>query len=185
MKIICKFNICLVGLLVLVVGSVFGASGKTLRIFVLTGQSNSLGTPATTETNMILPQVQSYPADTNVPFFWDNTSDNTPAGDAALGDSGGQWTNICFQTGGYYAYSTNHWGPEVGCARMLWDAGYRDFGIVKGLDLLDKLCFLNRILSAEIPLGRRVSVNRLSVSVCPRLDLDAVGGQRIRPCVVL
>ncbi len=131
MKIICKFNICLVGLLVLVVGSVFGASGKTLRIFVLTGQSNSLGTPATTETNMILPQVQSYPADTNVPFFWDNTSDNTPAGDAALGDSGGQWTNICFQTGGYYAYSTNHWGPEVGCARMLWDAGYRDFGIVK------------------------------------------------------
>ena len=107
------------------------ASAKTLRIFVLTGQSNSLGTPATTETNMILPQVYAHVADTNVPFFWNNTADDTPAGDAALGDSGGRWTNICLQTGGYYAYSTNHWGPEVGCARMLWDMGYRDFGIVK------------------------------------------------------
>ena len=107
------------------------AAGKTLRIFVLTGQSNGLGTPATTETNMILPKVLAHPADTNVPFFWDNTADNTPAGDAALGDSGGQWTNICPQLGGYYNYSAEHWGPEVGCARMLWDTGYRNFGIVK------------------------------------------------------
>ena len=131
MNTIRQFTICLAGLLFLVAVSVSGASGKTLRVFVLTGQSNSLGTPATTETNMILPQVYAHVADTNVPFFWDNTADNTPAGDAALGDSGGVWTNICFQKGGYYAYSTNHWGPEVGCARMLWDAGYRDFGIVK------------------------------------------------------
>ena len=107
------------------------AAGKTLRLFVLTGQSNSLGVPATTETNMILPKVQTYSADFSVPFFWDNTADNTPAGDAALGDSGGLWTNVCQQTGGYYANSADHWGPEVGCARMLWDMGYRDFGIVK------------------------------------------------------
>ncbi len=121
----------LAGLCLQVSFGVFPASAKTLRIFVLTGQSNSLGTPATTETNMILPQVYAHVADTNVPFFWDNTADDTAAGDAALGDSGGRWTNICLQTGGYYTYSTNHWGPEVGCARMLWDMGYRDFGIVK------------------------------------------------------
>ncbi len=107
------------------------APAKTLRLFVLTGQSNSLGTPSTTETNMVLPRIGAHLADTNVPFFWDNTADNTPAGDAALGDSGGQWTNICPQLGGYYAFSVDHWGPEVGFARMLWDAGYRDFAVVK------------------------------------------------------
>ncbi len=106
------------------------AHAKTLRLFVLTGQSNSLGTPTTTDTNMILPRVLAHPADAQVPFFWDNTADGTPAGDAGLGASGG-WTNICPQKGGYYAWSDDHWGPEVGFARLLWDAGYRDFGIVK------------------------------------------------------
>lgn len=106
------------------------AQAKTLRLFVLTGQSNSLGTPTTTDTNMILPRVLAHPADAQVPFYWDNTADGTPAGDAGLGASGG-WTNICPQTGGYFALSDDHWGPEVGFARLLWDAGYRDFGIVK------------------------------------------------------
>lgn len=107
------------------------AEGRTLRIFVLTGQSNCLGTPATTETNMRPPKVDAQVADRKVPFFWDNTANDTPAGDAALGDSGGRWTNICVQTGGYYPHSADHWGPEVGCARMLWDAGCRGFAIVK------------------------------------------------------
>lgn len=104
---------------------------KTLRLFILTGQSNALGTPTTTDTNMILPRIFTHVADTNVPFFWDNTVDATPAGDTALGDSGGQWTNICPQLGGHYAFSDDHWGTEVGFARMLWDMGSRDFGIVK------------------------------------------------------
>lgn len=108
--------------------------GNTLRLFVLTGQSNSLGTPTTnTEAIMVLPRVGAGMAEqaTNVPFFYDNTADGTTAGDAELGDSGGAWTNVCLQKGGYYAYSADHWGPEVGFARLLWDAGYRDFGIVK------------------------------------------------------
>jgi hypothetical protein len=106
------------------------AHAKTLRLFVLTGQSNSLGTPATTDTNMILPRVSAHYADAQVPFYWDNTADSTPGGDTGLGASGG-WTNIAPQTGGYYALSDDHWGPEVGFARLLWNAGYRDFGIVK------------------------------------------------------
>jgi sialidase-1 len=107
------------------------AAAKTLRIFVLTGQSNSLGTPATTETNMVQPHPGATAADKNVPFFWNNTVDGTPAGDAALGNPDLQWTNICPQRGGYYVYSADHWGPEAGFARRLWSAGYRDFAIVK------------------------------------------------------
>ncbi|HEX5223248.1 MAG TPA: exo-alpha-sialidase [Verrucomicrobiae bacterium] len=107
------------------------AQAKTLRLFVLTGQSNSLGTPTTnTEAMMVLPRVQSHHAEEQVPFYWDNTADGTPAGDVGLGASSG-WTNICLQQGDYYPYSADHWGPEVGFARLLWDAGYRDFGIVK------------------------------------------------------
>ena len=120
-------KIALVGILLLAGVS---AHAKTLRLFVLTGQSNSLGTPTTTDTNMILPRVLAHPADAQVKFFWDNTADGTPAGDTGLGASGG-WTNICPQTGGYFAWSDDHWGPEVGFARLLWDAGYRDFGVVK------------------------------------------------------
>lgn len=107
------------------------SDARTLRIFVLTGQSNSLGTPATTATNMVLPRVLDHSADAQVPFYWDNTADGTLAGDAGLGDSSGQWTNLCPQLGGYYALSAEHWGPEIGFGRLLWDAGYRDFGIVK------------------------------------------------------
>ncbi|MSU59008.1 MAG: hypothetical protein EXS35_12725 [Pedosphaera sp.] len=114
--------------------AVSSASAKTLRLFILTGQSNSLGTPTTnTEAIMVLPRVGSQSSEqfTNVPFFYDNTADGTPAGDVGLGDSGGGWTNVCLQKGGYFTYSADHWGPEVGFARLLWDAGYRDFGIVK------------------------------------------------------
>jgi len=109
------------------------APAQTLRLFVLTGQSNSLGTPTTnTEAIMVLPRVGTQAAEqfTNVPFFFDNTADGTPAGDAALGASA-TWTNLCLQPGGYFAYSADHWGPEIGFARLLWDAGYRGFGIVK------------------------------------------------------
>ena len=106
------------------------AAARTLSLFILTGQSNSLGTPTTTTTNMLLPRMAAHAADGTIPFFWDNTADGTIAGDLALGTSAG-WTNICPQLGGYYALSQNHWGPEVGFARMLWDAGCRDFGIIK------------------------------------------------------
>lgn len=104
-----------------------------LNIFILTGQSNSLGTLGTTDDTMRFSPVGSHPAEQagGVPFFWDNRADGTPAGDAALGDSGGAWVDLGTQTGGYYAGNDDHWGPEIGFARMLWNAGYRDFAIVK------------------------------------------------------
>ena len=66
-----------------------------------------------------------------MPFFWNNRTDGTAAGDAALGDSGGQWVNLGPQTGGVYQGNDDHWGPEIGFSRMLWNSGYRDFAVVK------------------------------------------------------
>ncbi|MBK1826898.1 sialate O-acetylesterase [Haloferula rosea] len=108
-------------------------NGRTLRIFILTGQSNSLGTLATSDATMRRDAPGTHPAESamNVPFFWNNRADGTPAGSDALGDSGGVWVDLAPQQGGYYPNNDDHWGPEIGFARMLWDAGYRDFGIVK------------------------------------------------------
>ena len=44
------------------------------KLFVLTGQSNSLGTTAGGEAD---PTSGSDPADAHVPFFWDNVVDTT------------------------------------------------------------------------------------------------------------
>jgi lysophospholipase L1-like esterase len=105
---------------------------ETLKVFVLTGQSNSLGTLGTTDVSMRHGAIGTHPAEQagGVPFFWDNRSDGTAAGDTALGKSNG-WTWIGAQTGGVYAGNDDHWGPEAGFARMLWNAGYRHFAIVK------------------------------------------------------
>ena len=53
-------------------------SGQTLQIFVLTGQSNSLGTLATTDTTMTGVAAGADPIDAQIPFFWDNRADGTP-----------------------------------------------------------------------------------------------------------
>lgn len=104
---------------------------KTLKVFVLTGQSNSLGTIATTDLTMRSRAPGTHAAEQGgVPFFWDNRADGTTAGDLGLGASGG-WVNLGPQTGGYYAGNDDHWGPEIGFSRLMWDAGYRDFAVVK------------------------------------------------------
>ncbi|MGC4017458.1 MAG: exo-alpha-sialidase [Luteolibacter sp.] len=108
------------------------AEAKTLRVFILTGESNALGMVGTTDQSMRSrpPGQHAVEQSGGVPFFWDNLADATPAGDVALGASNG-WTTLGTQSGGYYAGNDDHWGPEIGFSRMLWDAGYRDFAIVK------------------------------------------------------
>jgi hypothetical protein len=107
-------------------------AAETLDIFILTGQSNSLGTVGTTDVSMRHGLPGTHPAEqvNGIPFYWDNRGDGTPAGDTALGKSPG-WTRIGAQTGGYYAGNDDHWGPEIGFSRMLWNAGYRHFAVVK------------------------------------------------------
>ncbi len=100
------------------------ASAAHYRLFLLTGQSNSLGTTNGTETDLA---PGSDPADGRVNFWWHNLADAT----TSLGDSGGVFTSLQAQQGGYYPGSNTHWGPEIEFGRTLYRAGVRDFAIVK------------------------------------------------------
>ena len=111
-------------LLFLYLASIVVASGKHYKLFVLTGQSNSLGTTAGGEAD---PTSGSDPADQHVKFFWHNVVDAAES----LGDSGGVWTSLQDQQGGKYPVSATHWGPEINFARTIYRAGVRDFGIIK------------------------------------------------------
>lgn len=100
------------------------ASAAHLKLFVLTGQSNSLGT---TDGDGADPGPGTGPADQAVRFFWHNLANATKS----LGDSGGEFTTLREQQGGFYKGSATHWGPEIGFGRRLHRAGVRDFGIIK------------------------------------------------------
>jgi hypothetical protein len=103
---------------------VSAASAAHYRLFILTGQSNSLGTTNGTEADLT---PGSDPADARVKIWWHNVADAT----TSLGDSGGVFTSLQSQQGGYYPGSNTHWGPEIGFGRTLYRAGVRDFAIVK------------------------------------------------------
>lgn len=112
---------CLAGL----AAGPFDARAAHYRLFVLTGQSNSLGTTNAGEAD---PSPGSDPADGRVLFYWHNWVDAT----TSLGSSGGAFTSLQAQQGGYvYPGSATHWGPEINFGRTLYRAGVRDFGIVK------------------------------------------------------
>lgn len=98
---------------------------KALKVYVLTGQSNSLGTTSGTELDR-LPGLD--PADDQVRFWWANVADAT----SSLGSSGGFFKPLQAQQGNnFYAGSETHWGPEIGFGRALYHAGERDFVIIK------------------------------------------------------
>ena len=94
------------------------------KVFVLTGQSNSLGTTNGAEAD-VSPGID--PADSRVKFFWSNVADAT----SSIGNSGGAFTALQAQQGGYYAGSSTHWGPEIGFARTLVRAGVENVAIIK------------------------------------------------------
>lgn len=97
---------------------------KHYKLFVLTGQSNSLGTTNGGEAD---PTSGTDPADQHVQFFWDNVV----TGGDTIGDSGGVFTTLQDQQGGRYGGSATHWGGEIEFGRGLYRAGVRDFGIIK------------------------------------------------------
>lgn len=100
------------------------ARAAHLKLFVLTGQSNSLGT---TDGDGAEPSPGADPADAEVRFCWHNLANAAKS----LGDSGGAFTTLREQQGGFYKGSATHWGPEFGFGRRLHRAGVRDFGIIK------------------------------------------------------
>jgi len=96
-----------------------------VRLFVLTGQSNSLGPTNAPDDTDPSPGIDA--ADDRVHFFWHNVANAT----TTIGASGGTSTTLQEQQGGYYPGSATHWGPEIACARTLYRAGVRDFGFIK------------------------------------------------------
>lgn len=100
------------------------AGAAHYKLFVLTGQSNSLGTTNGTEPDLS-PGVDA--ADARLKFFWHNVADaSTP-----IGDSGGVFKTLESQQGGHYPGSATHWGPEIGFGRALVRAGVENVAIVK------------------------------------------------------
>lgn len=108
-------------------------TGTHHKLFIITGQSNSLGVTNGGETD---PTSGSDAADSKILFAWHNRVDAS----TSLGHSGqtlvpaettADFTTLQDQQGGFYAGSSTHWGPETEFARTLYRAGVRNFGIIK------------------------------------------------------
>ncbi len=84
-----------------------GNAGNALPVHILTGEGNALGFPSTTTLHPL--PIGSHPAEqSGGVWFYD----------------GGSWITLA-------AASSGSFGPEIAFARLLWDAGFRNFGIVK------------------------------------------------------
>ena len=99
-----------------------------VRVFVLTGQSNSLGTTADPAEKEIAPGEDRL--DDRILFFWCNRSTRAGDGPARFyGDSGGKIVTLRAQQG--EGADPQFWGPEIGFGRRLAASGQRDILIVK------------------------------------------------------
>lgn len=97
-------------------------------MFILTGQSNSLGTSADPAETDVSPGAD--PIDARVPFFWANRSTRAGDGPAVMiGHSGGRILTLQAQEG--EGANPVFWGPEIGFGRRLAAAGVTDFLVVK------------------------------------------------------
>jgi len=109
-------------------GILFPDTNRPISIFVLTGQSNSLGTTEDPQESDITPGMD--PLDARVPFFWSNRFTPTAEADTPLvGDSGGKIVPLCAQQG--RKADTIVWGPEISFGRGMAAAGAAPFMIVK------------------------------------------------------
>ena len=94
-------------------------------VYILTGQSNSLGTTAG-ETSYT---PGTHPADSVIGLFWANVSGSAIYPPASYGTSGNLFKPLQMQQGG--VGSPYFWGPEFGFARTLYDAGRTNLVIIK------------------------------------------------------
>ncbi len=97
-------------------------------VYILTGQSNSLGTTGSGDT---LPATGADPADGQTGFYWSNVSaSNTVYPPVLYGTSGGAITTLQTQQGDGGANPT-FWGPEFGFGRTLFDLGSTNTLVIK------------------------------------------------------
>ena len=95
-----------------------------VHLFILTGQSNSLGTTASDEDDL---SPGTDPGDQHIRLFWHNVA----SAETTIGASGGSFLSLREQQGGHYPGSRSHWGPEFGFGRTAYRAGIRNLGIIK------------------------------------------------------
>ena len=131
------------------------AAAPPVDVYILTGQSNSLGTTAS-ETNYT---PGTHPADSRVRFWWANVS-GTPSWPAELIDNSGNGFKILQMQQGAYG-SPYFWGPEFGFARTLYiydnqGLGFRpsSLGLPASIDAnVDRLMFPRFGVSGMATLG--------------------------------
>jgi hypothetical protein len=117
------------------------AAAAPVDVYILTGQSNSLGTTALE--NDYTPG--SDPADSVIRLYWANTSGTAGWPVTLIGTSVNIFKPLMMQQGGYG--NPSFWGPEFGFSRTLYAAGRTNFVIIKasaaggGNTLWDKATF--------------------------------------------
>ncbi|MEA1952604.1 MAG: sialate O-acetylesterase [Planctomycetota bacterium] len=97
------------------------SADTAIKVYVLTGQSNSLGTLYAEVAAGTDYSPGADPADAATPFFWSNFWSGT----IDIGDSGGAITTLQMQQGydtGSYVHPA-FWGPEFGFARKMHAQG--------------------------------------------------------------
>lgn len=131
-------------MLVIAAGTVAARADTGVDVYVLTGQSNMLGTTAAADP---LPEPGGKGSDAATRIFWSNVSPaNRDWPPRLLGDSGGRFMPLAVQQGDGGENAT-FWGPEFGLARELTRRGKRHVAIIKacrgggGNSLWDKPTF--------------------------------------------
>lgn len=121
-------------LALLLVSMATPARAVVLNVYILTGQSNALGTTYKEGTDPAVYGPGTDTADATTKFFWSNVDGNNTVYPPVLyGDSGGGITTLQSQQGNGAAPSLNptFWGPEFGLARTLAAVGQSNVLIIK------------------------------------------------------
>lgn len=120
------------------------ARAATHDVYILTGQSNSLGTTSSSDA---VPMPGANPADAQTAFFWSNVDAANSVYPAALyGDSSGAFTTLQVQQGDGGA-NPSFWGPEFGFARKMAASNGANIMVIKasrgggGNELWDRAVF--------------------------------------------
>jgi len=122
------------------------ALAQTKQVYILTGQSNSLGTTSLEGATQEEwgPGVEA--ADAQTELFWSNVSpSNSIYPPAILGDSAGAFTTLQIQQG--EGVNPAFWGPEFGFGRRMVQSEQSDVVVIKasrgggGNSLWDKATF--------------------------------------------
>jgi len=115
----------------LALGAVGAASAEEYAVYILTGQSNSLGTTGLEGGDPADYNPGGSDAYDNTSFFWSNVNaSNTVYPPVLYGDSAGAITTLQVQQGDGGVNPT-FWGPEFGFAQTLADLGHENVLIIK------------------------------------------------------